>query len=379
MALFTLGINHRTAPLSVREQVAFHAEELRRALGDLAGHGRVYEAAILSTCNRTEIYCQAESPEYALRWLTEYRHLPDGEVAPYLYAHPGREAVRHAFRVASGLDSMVLGEPQILGQMKEAARIAREAGSLGTTLNKLFQQSFSVAKDVRSGTAIGANVVSMAAASVHLAERIFGNIAEQSVLFIGAGEMIGLCATHFAAQAPRHLEDVTAAAALGVDLHMHPQARTLIEQRMREHSERKNEAFEPTRADNLQRLQMACLPQGAQIIPNPFNRIPGFSVGHVHCFPGFPIMTWPMMEWVLDSYYTPWQHLRDWCELALIVSGRQEAVLTALMQHIEQQWPDVKVFSLPSINHPVYGSHIELGVKGAKQSVQAAFTALQQG
>lgn len=170
-----------------------------------------------------------------------------------------------------------------------------------------------------------------------------------------------------------------AAAALGVDLHMHPQARALIEQRMREHSERKNEAFEPTRADNLQRLQMACLPQGAQIIPNPFNRIPGFSVGHVHCFPGFPIMTWPMMEWVLDSYYTPWQHLRDWCELALIVSGRQEAVLTALMQHIEQQWPDVKVFSLPSINHPVYGSHIELGVKGAKQSVQAAFTALQQG
>ena len=170
-----------------------------------------------------------------------------------------------------------------------------------------------------------------------------------------------------------------AATALGAGLQLHPQARALIEQRMREHSERKNEAFEPARPDNVQRLQMAHLPQGAQIIPNPFNRIPGFSVGHVHCFPGFPIMTWPMMEWVLDSYYAQWQHRRDWCELALIVSGRQEAVLTALMQHIEQQWADVKVFSLPSIDHPVHGSHIELGVKGTKQSAQAAFAALQQG
>lgn len=205
MALFTLGINHRTAPLTVREQVAFHAEELRLALGDLAGSGRVLEAAILSTCNRTELYCQADDPRAAANWLSEYRHVPLREIEPYLYTHPDREAVRHAFRVASGLDSMVLGEPQILGQMKEAARIAREAGALGTTLNKLFQQSFSVAKDVRSGTAIGANIVSMAAASVHLAERIFGSIAEQNVLFIGAGEMIGLCATHFAAQNPKRI------------------------------------------------------------------------------------------------------------------------------------------------------------------------------
>ena len=205
MALFTLGINHRTAPLTVREQVAFHAEELRRALADLSGSGRVVEAAILSTCNRTELYCQADDPQVAARWLAEYRRLPLGEIEPYLYTHPDREAVRHAFRVASGLDSMVLGEPQILGQMKEAVRIAREVGALGTTLNKLFQQSFSVAKDVRSTTAIGANIVSMAAASVHLAERIFGNIAEQRVLFIGAGEMIGLCATHFAAQKPKQI------------------------------------------------------------------------------------------------------------------------------------------------------------------------------
>ena len=205
MALFTLGINHRTAPLTVREQVAFHAEELRRALADLSSSGRVVEAAILSTCNRTELYCQADDPAAAARWLSEYRRVPLGEIEPYLYTHPDREAVRHAFRVASGLDSMVLGEPQILGQMKEAVRIAREVGALGTTLNKLFQQSFSVAKDVRSTTAIGANIVSMAAASVHLAERIFGDISEQRVLFIGAGEMIGLCATHFAAQKPRQI------------------------------------------------------------------------------------------------------------------------------------------------------------------------------
>ncbi len=205
MALFTLGINHRTAPLSVREQVAFHAEELRRALADLVSGGRVFEAAILSTCNRTELYCQAEAPAAASQWLAQYRQVPHHEIEPYLYVHPEREAVQHIFRVASGLDSMVLGEPQILGQMKEAERIARETGTLGTTLNKLFQNSFAVAKDVRSRTAIGANVVSMAAAAVRLAERIFERIADQRVLFIGAGEMIELCATHFAAQHPKQM------------------------------------------------------------------------------------------------------------------------------------------------------------------------------
>ena len=205
MALFTLGINHRTAPLSVREQVAFHAEELRRALGDLAGRARAHEVAILSTCNRTELYCQAESPQVIGQWLSEYRRVPHGDIEPYLYVHPEREAVRHAFRVASGLDSMVLGEPQILGQMKEAIRIALEEGTLGATLNKLFQNSFAVAKDVRSTTAIGANIVSMAAAAVRLAGRIFERISDQRVLFIGAGEMIELCATHFAAQQPRQI------------------------------------------------------------------------------------------------------------------------------------------------------------------------------
>ena len=205
MALLTLGLNHRTAPLSVRERLAFHTEELRRALTDLASSGQVYEAAILSTCNRTEIYCQSDTPDAAVRWLADYRQVAGSDFSPYLYTHPGREAVRHTFRVASGLDSMVLGEPQILGQMKEAVRIARESGTLGVTLDKLFQNAFSVAKDVRSTTAIGENIVSMAAAAVRLAGRIFERLSDQQVLFIGAGEMIELCAAHFSAQHPRSL------------------------------------------------------------------------------------------------------------------------------------------------------------------------------
>lgn len=205
MALLTLGINHRTAPLAVREHVAFHAEELQRALVDLVSGGRVQEATILSTCNRTELYCHSETPQAVFEWLADYRRVSPQDLIPYLYTHPDREAVRHAFRVASGLDSMVLGEPQILGQMKEAVRIAREAGTLGATLDKLFQNSFAVAKDVRSTTAIGSNIVSMAAAAVRLAERIFERIADQSILFIGAGEMVELCLTHFAAKQPRQI------------------------------------------------------------------------------------------------------------------------------------------------------------------------------
>ena len=201
--IFTLGINHHSAPLAIRERVAFHAEKLHQALADLTHSGRVREAAILSTCNRTEIYCAAETPEAVVDWLTRYHQVERGEIAPYLYLHDQPEAVRHAFRVASGLDSMVIGEPQILGQMKEAVRVAEESGTLGTQLHKLFQRSFSVAKEVRSTTAIGANIVSMAAAGVHLAERIFESLATQRILFIGAGEMIELCATHFCARQPK--------------------------------------------------------------------------------------------------------------------------------------------------------------------------------
>ncbi|HEX5802990.1 MAG TPA: glutamyl-tRNA reductase [Azospira sp.] len=205
MALFTLGINHHTAPLSVREQVAFNADKLAHALSDLTTAQVVREAAILSTCNRTEIYCAADNPETAVDWLVRYHAIERGAIEPYIYTLPQREAIRHAFRVASGLDSMVIGEPQILGQMKDAVRTAEEAGTLGTHLHKMFQRAFAVAKEVRSTTAIGANIVSMAAAGVHLAERIFENIADQRILFVGAGEMIELCATYFAARQPKEL------------------------------------------------------------------------------------------------------------------------------------------------------------------------------
>jgi len=203
--VYALGINHHTAPLDIREQVAFDPARLVQALHDLLRGRPVREAAILSTCNRTELYCATEEPAAAIDWLAEYHALSARRIDPYLYQHPQRNAVRHMFRVASGLDSMVLGEPQILGQMKQAARMAEEAGTLGTLLSKLFQRTFSVAKEVRSTTAIGANIVSMAAAAVHLSERIFERLSDQKVLFIGAGEMIELCAAHFAGGKPKSL------------------------------------------------------------------------------------------------------------------------------------------------------------------------------
>jgi glutamyl-tRNA reductase len=203
MTIFTLGINHHSAPVAVREQVAFQPDLLPQALAELTRERPVKEAAIVSTCNRMELYCATDTPQAVAQWLSDYHRLPMHELEPYLFTLPTRDAVKHAFRVASGLDSMVLGEAQILGQMKDAVRFAEEAGTLGTHLSKLFQRSFEVAKEVRSSTAIGANIVSMAAAAVHLAERIFPSISEQNVLFIGAGEMIELCATHFAAQRPK--------------------------------------------------------------------------------------------------------------------------------------------------------------------------------
>ena len=205
MTLFALGLNHTTAPLPVRERVVFHVEKLFDALGELTRGKSVAEAAILSTCNRTELYLSAEEPQAAAQWLAEYHRLSPAEISPYLYTLPQDRAVRHTFRVAAGMDSMVLGEPQILGQMKEAVRAAQAAGTLGTVLHKLFQRTFAVAKEVRSNTQLGANSVSMAAAAVKLAARIFPSLKDQSILFIGAGEMVELCATHFAAQAPARL------------------------------------------------------------------------------------------------------------------------------------------------------------------------------
>jgi glutamyl-tRNA reductase len=206
VSVLALGLNHVSAPVSVRERVSLPEDLVRPALNALrqAFGGAVKEAAILSTCNRTELYCAAE-PHVAERlpsWLAEFNQIEAGALEPHMYLHGRDEAVRHAFRVASGLDSMVLGEPQILGQMKDAVRAADEAGALGTLLHQLFQRTFSVAKEVRSTTAIGAQSVSLAAAAVRLAERVFGDLAQCKVLFIGAGEMIDLCATHFAARRP---------------------------------------------------------------------------------------------------------------------------------------------------------------------------------
>ena len=214
MQLLAVGLNHHTAPVSLREQLAFGPDQLGQAVraargwfGNLGPRGSD-EAAILSTCNRTEMYAAShiDNPlDAGAHFLADYHKLNYAELRAHLYLLPQGEAVRHAFRVASGLDSMVMGETQILGQMKDAVRVADEAGCMGTYLHQLFQRTFSVAKEVRSTTEIGAHSVSMAAAAVRLSQRIFDKIAEQNVLFIGAGEMIDLCATHFAAQNPKSI------------------------------------------------------------------------------------------------------------------------------------------------------------------------------
>lgn len=204
MQLYVIGVNHTTAPVQIRENVAFNSEHLGSALRELTSHDAM-EAAILSTCNRTELYCRAENPLKPLQWLSHYHKLDSSSIQPYIYTLPNDEAVKHAFRVASGLDSMVLGEAQILGQFKQSVKIAQDAGTLGTLLHKLFQRTFEVAKEVRTNTDIGANSISMSAAAVKLAQRIFGDISEQKVLLIGAGEMIELCADHFAAQKPKSI------------------------------------------------------------------------------------------------------------------------------------------------------------------------------
>ncbi|MES2149447.1 MAG: glutamyl-tRNA reductase [Pseudomonadota bacterium] len=215
MNLLAVGLNHTTAPLALREKIAFPPEQLAQAVGAArAWFGRhatssCSEAAILSTCNRTELYAARPASggidaeiDATGHFLADYHNLAYADLRPYLYTLPRDGAVRHAFRVASGLDSMVLGEAQILGQMKDAVRLAQAGGGLGTYLHQLFQRTFSVAKEVRSSTAIGANSVSLAAAAVRLSQRIFPTLEQQRVLFIGAGDMIELCAAHFAAQRP---------------------------------------------------------------------------------------------------------------------------------------------------------------------------------
>ena len=206
MAVWALGINHTTAPLDLRGRFAFALDMIEPHLQGLRGSmPQAPEAAIVSTCNRTEIYCAGDEShlEHTLAWLAQSGGVSVQSLRSHTYSLTDGQAARHAFRVASGLDSMVLGEPQILGQLKDAVRAADAAGALGSTLSQLFQRSFAVAKEVRTSTEIGAHSISMAAAAVRLAGQLFEDLAQVKVLFVGAGEMIELCATHFAAKNPK--------------------------------------------------------------------------------------------------------------------------------------------------------------------------------
>ena len=207
MAVWALGINHTTAPLDLRGRFAFAIDQIEPTLRGLRDALSRPEAALVSTCNRTEIYCAGDQPqlEHTLDWLAHTGGVSPALLRAHSYTLENGFAARHAFRVASGLDSMVLGEPQILGQMKDAVRAADAAGALGSTLSQLFQRSFAVAKEVRTSTEIGAHSISMAAAAVRLSSQLFEDLQNVRVLFVGAGEMIELCATHFAAKNPKSI------------------------------------------------------------------------------------------------------------------------------------------------------------------------------
>ncbi len=202
MALLSLGINHLTAPVDIREKVAFAPEQMQRALSELQEIPAVNESVIVSTCNRTEIYCDASSDcsDVITHWLTAHHGINDDGLLPYIYRHCDQEVARHLFRVASGLDSMVLGEPQILGQLKESYDRARGRNAVNAILDRLFQHSFSVAKRVRTDTEIGSNPVSVAFAAVSLSKQIFGSLDKLHALLIGAGETIELVSRHLRSQ-----------------------------------------------------------------------------------------------------------------------------------------------------------------------------------
>ena len=202
MALLSLGINHLTAPVDIREKVAFAPEQMRHALHELQDIPAINESVIVSTCNRTEIYCDTSSDcsDTIMHWLTAHHGINENGLAPFIYQHSDREVARHLFRVASGLDSMVLGEPQILGQLKESYDQARGGNSINSILDRLFQHSFSVAKRVRTDTEIGSNPVSVAFAAVSLSKQIFGRLNELHALLIGAGETIELVSRHLKSQ-----------------------------------------------------------------------------------------------------------------------------------------------------------------------------------
>ncbi|MCW5636846.1 MAG: competence/damage-inducible protein A [Rubrivivax sp.] len=191
-----------------------------------------------------------------------------------------------------------------------------------------------------------------------------------------SGELV-VCTGGIGATPDDHTRQA-AAAALGRELVLHPQARELILERMRDVAREQGLPFEPERPDNVHRLNMGVFPEGAELIPNPYNKIPGFSVGHVHFVPGFPVMAWPMIEWLLDARYAALHGAARTCERSVIVFGSMEATLTPLMEAVEARFPAVKVFSLPSVDHPQWGRHIELGVKGPGDP-SAAFEALKIG
>src|SRR5258708_7014840 len=202
MPVFVIGINHHSAPLELREKLALPQERQADALADLAAQPGVAEAVLVSTCNRTEVYCRADDPAAASAWLNAEGAKAALSLERHLYCHADDAAVRHAFRVASGLDSMVLGEPQILGQVKQSVRAAEHLGTLGQALGGLFQKTFAVAKEIRGETALGAQSISMAAAALKLAQNLFGDLSRTRMLLIGVGEMVELAATYFVAQRP---------------------------------------------------------------------------------------------------------------------------------------------------------------------------------
>jgi len=207
MSLLALGLNHKTAPLEIRERVAFAPDKLQQALNSLKQVEGVREAAIVSTCNRTELYCclNDHSSQAVIDWFHQYHNIDAEQITSYLFQHQDRDAIKHLLRVSSGLDSLVLGEPQILGQIKTAYQAASQFGSLNQQLNKLFQHAFSVAKQVRTDTAIGSSPVSVAFAAVSLAKQIFGDLKPLSALMIGAGETIELAVRHLHANNIGHI------------------------------------------------------------------------------------------------------------------------------------------------------------------------------
>ena len=205
MSLIACGINHKTAPLTIRERVTVPSHALTLALQDLNRTAKLDEAAILSTCNRTELYCMGAEPKTLLTWLSDYQQLTIAEIEPYFYAHTADSALEHMLRVASGLDSMVIGEPQILGQMKQAFASASQVGMMGNRLNQVFRHIFTVTKRIRTKTAIGVNPISIAYTAVQLAKLIFADLKQNTALLIGGGETIELAAKHLREQSVNRL------------------------------------------------------------------------------------------------------------------------------------------------------------------------------